>query len=52
MNSYKIINVIYRFVIFLMLSLTLVACVTTQAPKISHVHVGHAMTAWRDTPNE
>lgn len=35
-----------------MLSLTLAACVTTQAPKISHVHVGHAMTAWRDTPNE
>ena len=38
--------------IFLLISFSLSACVTTQAPKISHVHVGHAMTAWRDTPNE
>lgn len=30
----------------------LTACVTTQTPKISHVHVGHAMTAWQDTPKQ
>lgn len=36
----------------LFLLIVLTACVTTQTPKISHVHVGHAMTAWRDTPNE
>ena len=35
-------------IIILMMS----GCVTTQTPKISHVHVGHAMTAWRDTPDE
>ncbi|MDX2504602.1 MAG: hypothetical protein QNL62_09020 [Gammaproteobacteria bacterium] len=36
----------------LFLSIGLTACVTTQTPKISHVHIGHAMTAWRNTPNE
>lgn len=25
---------------------------TTQAPTIAHVHVGHAMTGWRNTPNK
>lgn len=37
-------------IFFTVMSLT--ACVTTQAPKMSHVHVGHAMTAWPDTPDE
>ena len=26
------------------------ACVTVELPKIAHVHVGHAVTAWMDTP--
>ena len=44
----QVVNLLSVF--FMIMGLT--ACVTTQAPKISHVHVGHAMTAWRDTPNE
>jgi len=36
--------------IFVLMGMT--ACVTTQTPKMSHVHVGHAMTAWPDTPDE
>lgn len=43
---------LYKISTFLIVSFSLSACVTTQAPKISHVHVGHAMTAWRDTPEE
>jgi len=39
-------------IIFLFIFVNLTACVTTQTPKISHVHVGHAMTAWHDTPDE
>jgi hypothetical protein len=27
-------------------------CVSTQVPLISHVHIGHTMTGWRDTPGE
>ncbi len=52
MVFFKAVNVVYKFILFLFVSLNLVACVTTQAPRISHVHVGHAMTAWQDTPNE
>ncbi len=48
-NTIKIVS---KITFFLIVLLSLSACVTTQAPKISHVHVGHAMTAWRDTPNE
>ena len=45
-------NLFSKSLLFLLLVITLSGCVTTQAPKISHVHVGHAMTGWRDTPNE
>ncbi|MCW8928702.1 MAG: hypothetical protein OQL19_00505 [Gammaproteobacteria bacterium] len=45
-------DVLFKIVIVLILSLSMNACITTQAPKISHVHIGHAMTAWRSTPDE
>ncbi len=32
--------------------LNLTACVTTTLPKVSHVHIGHAMTAWHKTPEQ
>lgn len=51
-NSFQGFKRITFLILAVILSLVLSACVTTQAPKISHVHVGHAMTAWRDTPNE
>ena len=30
----------------------LAACVTLELPTIAHVHVGHAVTAWPDTPGQ
>lgn len=30
----------------------LAACVSVQLPSIAHVHVGHAVTAWPDTPGK
>ncbi|MBK9134678.1 MAG: hypothetical protein IPM15_10195 [Betaproteobacteria bacterium] len=27
-------------------------CVTVELPTIAHVHVGHAVTAWADTPGQ
>ena len=27
-------------------------CVTTQAPAIAHVHIGHATAGWQDTPGK
>lgn len=48
-NSFK--KILSLFTVLLIIS-GLSACVTTQTPKISHVHVGHAMTAWQGTPNE
>jgi hypothetical protein len=30
----------------------LTACVSVQLPSIAHVHVGHAVTAWPDTPDK
>lgn len=52
MRPSKIFRYLFKLSYILMISVSLTACVTTQTPKISHVHVGHAMTAWRDTPNE
>lgn len=31
--------------------LVMIGC-TSQAPTISHVHIGHAMTGWHDTPGK
>ncbi len=45
-------NLFSKIALSLTLLFNITACVTTQAPKISHIHVGHAMTAWKDTPNE
>lgn len=33
-------------------SLLLMAGCSQKLPLVSHAHVGHALTAWRDTPNE
>lgn len=33
-------------------ALGLAACVSVQLPSIAHVHVGHAVTAWPDTPGK
>jgi hypothetical protein len=33
-------------------ALGLQACVTTKAPAIAHVHIGHATTGWQDTPGK
>lgn len=33
-------------------ALALTACVSVQLPSIAHVHVGHAVTAWPDTPGK
>ena len=52
MSLFNLSRALINAVILLLVSLSMTACVTTQAPKISHVHVGHAMTAWRDTPDE
>lgn len=41
-----------QYLLISLLLLSLNACVTTQTPKISHVHVGHALTGWHGTPNE
>ena len=30
----------------------LAGCVTVELPSIAHVHVGHAITAWPDTPEQ
>lgn len=35
-----------------MAAAALVACVTLELPTIAHVHVGHAITAWSDTPGK
>ncbi len=43
---------VYNILVLIVVSLFLTACVTTQTPKISHVHIGHAMTAWKGTPGE
>jgi hypothetical protein len=32
--------------------LALPACVTVELPAIAHVHVGHLLTAWADTPGQ
>lgn len=40
---------------FLVTTLTMLglsACVSVQLPSIAHVHVGHAVTAWPDTPGK
>ena len=35
------------------ISLTVLSgCITTQTPLISHTHIGHATTAWKDTPSQ
>lgn len=36
----------------LLAAATLAACVTLELPTIAHVHVGHAVTAWADTPGQ
>lgn len=36
----------------LALALVLPACVSIQLPTIAHSHVGHALTAWTDTPGQ
>jgi len=44
----------YRLLIsgLAILSLLLMAACSQKLPLVSHSHVGHALTAWRDTPNE
>jgi len=34
------------------IAFALSACVSVQLPSIAHVHVGHAVTAWPDTPGK
>lgn len=36
----------------LALTTTVVSGCASKAPTIAHVHVGHALTGWRDTPNK
>lgn len=39
----------HKFVFMLPVILTITGCVRS-APLISHAHIGHALTAWHDTP--
>ena len=32
------------------IALLITGCVTVDLPSIAHVHVGHAITGWNDTP--
>jgi len=41
----------YSSLVFMAAVLTLVSC-SHRAPTISHVHIGHAMTGWHDTPGK
>lgn len=50
----KLISIKFSCSLFLsFVSIILISgCVSTQVPLKSHVHIGHAMTGWRDTPGE
>ena len=44
-------GVLLRRVVLIALVLSLAACART-VPKISHVHIGHTVSGWRDTPDQ
>jgi len=40
-------NLVILFTVF-----ALLACATTEVPKFSHIHVGHALNGWVNTPDQ
>jgi len=43
---------LWRVALVCVAALGMSACVSVQLPSIAHVHVGHAITAWPETPGQ
>ena len=52
LNSFLKIQIFFAVVALVLASCASESLVSQRLPLISHAHVGHALTAWRGTPNE